>query len=90
MANSKLLGPTPDEERQREELMGEMMQARGLDVAAASRVDGGLAFLEATTKCRLCPDEEACRHWLAGQTGPTPREFCPNDAFFSTSLKKQA
>jgi hypothetical protein len=53
-------------------------------------VDGGVAFLEATTKCRLCPDEEACRHWLAGQTGPTPREFCPNDAFFSTSLKKQA
>ena len=36
MANSKLLWPTPDEERQRRELMGEMMQARGLDVAAAS------------------------------------------------------
>jgi uncharacterized protein DUF6455 len=89
MANSKLLWPTPDEERQRQELMGEMMQARGLDVAAASRVDGGLALLEATTKCRLCPDEEACRHWLAGEAGSTPAEFCPNDAFFSTSLKKQ-
>ena len=88
MANSKLLWPTQDEERQRQELMGEMMQARGVDVAAVSRVDGGLALLEATTKCRLCPDEEACRHWLAGQTG-SPSEFCPNDAFFSTGLKKR-
>ena len=79
MANSKLLWPTQDEERQRQELMGEMMQARGVDVTAVSRVDGGLALLEATTKCRLCPDEEACRHWLAGQTG-SPSEFCSNDA----------
>ena len=47
MANSKLLWPTQDEERQRQELMGEMMQARGVDVAAVSRVDGGLALLEA-------------------------------------------
>jgi len=60
MANSK----------PRQEPMGEMMQARGVDVAAVSRADGGLALPEATTKCRLCPDEEACRHWLAGQTGP--------------------
>ncbi len=88
MANSRLLWPTPDEERRRQELMGEMMQARGLDGAAASRVDGGLALLEATTKCRLCPDEEACRHWLAGAGGPPPSDFCPNDAFFSTGLKK--
>ena len=89
MANSKLLWPTQDEERQRQELMGEMMQARGVDVAAVSRVDGGLALLEATTKCRLCPDEEACRHWLAGQAGSTPSEFCPNDALFSTGSKKR-
>jgi Family of unknown function (DUF6455) len=89
MANSRLLWPTPEEERQRQELMGEMMQARGVDVATAKRVDGGLALLEATGKCRLCQDEEACRHWLAGEPGPTPTEFCPNAAFFSTGLKKQ-
>jgi hypothetical protein len=64
MANSK----------PRQEPMGEMMQARGVDVAAVSRADGGLALPEATTKCRLCPDEEACRHWLAGQTG-SPSEI---------------
>jgi uncharacterized protein DUF6455 len=89
MANSKLLWPSPDEERQRQELMAEMIEARGVELDAASRVDGGLALLEAKAKCRLCPDEEACRHWLAGQAGPTPSEFCPNDAFFSTGLKKQ-
>ena len=66
-----------------------MMEARGVDVAAAERVDGGLAMLEAATKCRLCPDEDACHDWLAGEAGPTPSEFCPNTAFFSTSLKKQ-
>ena len=69
MANSRLLWPSPDEERQRQELMDQMMEARGVDVAAAARVDGGLAMLEAATKCRLCPDEEACRHWLAGEAG---------------------
>ena len=37
MANSK----------PRQEPMGEMMQARGVDVAAVSRADGGLALLEA-------------------------------------------
>jgi len=62
LANSKPLWPTQDGEHQRQELMGEMMQARGVDVAAVSRADGGLALLEATTKCRLGPDEEACRH----------------------------
>ena len=84
-----LLWPSPYEERQRQELMDQMMEARGVDVAAAARVDGGLAMLEAATKCRLCPDEEACRHWLAGEAGPKPSEFCPNATFFSTSLKKQ-
>ena len=85
MANSKLLWPSPDEERQRQELMREMMEARGVDAAA----DGGLAMLEAAGKCRLCPDERSCRHWLAGEAEPTPSEFCPNAAFFGTSLKKQ-
>ena len=67
-------GGTMANSKPRQEPMGEMMQARGVDVAAVSRADGGLALLEATTKCRLCPDEEACRHWLAGQTG-SPSEI---------------
>jgi hypothetical protein len=80
MANSKLLWPTQEEERQRQELMGEMMQARGVDVVAVSRVDGGVALLEATTKCRLCPDEQACRHWLAVKRSRR-RNFVPMTRF---------
>jgi hypothetical protein len=81
MANSRLLWPSPDEERQRQELMDQMMEARGVDVAAAARVDAGFAMLEAATKCRFCPDEEACRHWLAGEAGPTPSESVPTPRF---------
>lgn len=88
MANSRLQWPSPDEERQRQELMDQMMEARGVDVAAAARVDGGLAMLEAATKCRLCPDEEACRHWLAGEAGPKPSEFCPNATLFQHQLEE--
>ncbi|MGA7457439.1 MAG: DUF6455 family protein [Methyloceanibacter sp.] len=87
MANSKLLWPSPDEERQRQELMDQMMQVRGVDVVAASQVDGGLALLEAIGKCRLCGDERACRHWLAREPGSTPQDFCPNADFFGTLLK---
>ena len=31
MANSRLLWPSPDEQRQRQELMDQMMEARGVD-----------------------------------------------------------
>lgn len=89
MANSRLLWPSPEEQSQRQELMDQMLQLRGVDSAAASRVDGGLAMLEAKGKCRLCPNETACRDWLEGEAAQTPMEFCPNAAFFSTCLKKQ-
>ena len=39
-----LLWPSPDEERQRQELMNQMMEARGVDVAAAARVDGRAGY----------------------------------------------
>jgi hypothetical protein len=88
MANSRLFWPTPEEARERQELMDQMMQVRGVDVAAASKADGGLAFREAIGKCRLCRDEGVCRQWLAGETRTTPHDFCPNADFFSTLLKK--
>jgi hypothetical protein len=62
--------------------MDQMMETCGVDVPAAIRVDGGLAFIEARAKCRYCLHEGVCRHWLAsdGQLGPA--DFCPNAAFF--------
>jgi hypothetical protein len=47
MPNSRLVWPTHEELRQRYELMGRMMETRGVDVVEALRVDGGLAFIEA-------------------------------------------
>jgi hypothetical protein len=88
MAKSRLFWPTREEARERQELIDEMMQVRGVDAAAAAKVDGGLAFLEAIGKCRLCGNEGACRHWLAGEVDSAPQEFCANADFFSTLLKK--
>jgi len=84
MQSSRLLWPTLEEARQRQDLMDWMMQIRGVDVLTALGVDGGLAFIEARAKCRYCLDEGVCRQWLAA-----PRmapDFCPNAAFFRSCL----
>ncbi len=80
MSKSRFLWPMLEEVRHRQELMDRMMQTRGVDVLAALRADGGLAFIEARAKCRYCLHEEACRRWLVAPK--TPPEFCPNAAFF--------
>jgi hypothetical protein len=82
MPNSRLLWPTPEEARHRQELMDRMMETRGVDVLAALRVDGGLAFIEARAKCRYCRHEGVCRRWLATEGPRMPPDFCPNAAFF--------
>ena len=82
MPNSRLLWPTREELRQRYELMDRMMEARGVDVLAALRVDGGLAFIEARAKCRYCQHEGVCRHWLESEGKRGSADFCPNATFF--------
>ena len=69
--------------------MDRMMQASGVNVLTAVRVDGGLAFIEARAKCRLCLHEGSCRDWLESCEGlQTPPDFCPNARFFCT-LKRE-
>jgi hypothetical protein len=80
MQSSRLLWPTLEEARQRQDLMDRMMQIRGVDVLTVLGMDGGLAFIEARAKCRYCLHEEACRRWLVASQ--TPPNFCPNAAFF--------
>jgi hypothetical protein len=65
-------------------LMQRMIKASGVNAYMALRVDGGLAFLEAETKCRFWLHEEACRLWLEDEDGDVrrPPEFCPNAGFF--------
>lgn len=87
MPNSRLLWPTREELRQRYGLMDRMMETRGVDVLAALRVDGGLAFIEARAKCRYCQHEGVCRHWLASEGQRGPGDFCPNAAFFKSLIE---
>jgi hypothetical protein len=88
MPNSRLLWPTREELRQRYELMDRMMETRGVDVLAALRVDGGIAFIEARAKCRYCQHEGVCKHWLASEGQRGPVGFCPNAAFFKSLIER--
>lgn len=78
--------PLLEQVRRRQKLMDRMMVTSGVDIYSAARVDGGLAFLEASTKCRVCQHEGACVLWLEAADGPkSPPEFCPNAHFFRSS-----
>jgi uncharacterized protein DUF6455 len=75
--------PTFQQVVRRQKLMLRMMEAMGVNVPDAMRVDGGLAFLEAQGKCRSCANDDSCRQWLdsSEQARGTP-EYCPNVTFF--------
>lgn len=62
------------------------MVTSGVDIYSAANVDGGLALLEASTKCRLCKHEDACVFWLEEADGlKSPPDFCPNARFFKAN-----
>jgi hypothetical protein len=83
MPTSTRLWPTLDQVLRRQEFMDRMMRTSGVDVLAAVRVDGGLAFFEARAKCRFCLHEGTCRGWLESADGlQMPPDFCPNARFF--------
>ena len=83
MPISTPLWPTLKQISRRHALMDRMMRTSGVDVPAAVRVDGGLAFIEARAKCRYCLHEGVCRDWLEASEGlQTPPDFCPNARFF--------
>ena len=69
---------------QQAELMDRMMQRLGVDLATAARLENGMAWYEARSKCIACPSERQCQDWLrAGVEPPTePPDFCHNSAFF--------
>jgi hypothetical protein len=89
MAVSRGLWPLLEQVRRRQELMDRMMLTTGVKMSRVVSIDGGLAFLEASSKCRLCPNESACVHWLeAAETPETPPEFCPNAKLFKSCGNK--
>jgi hypothetical protein len=63
--------------------MDRMMERTGVNPVEAACVDGGLAWLEARTKCNFCRHVVKCCNWLEGSdTRITPAEFCLNSEFF--------
>jgi hypothetical protein len=71
------------------ELMDRVMEQLGVNPAVAARMDRGLGFYEARSRCIACSHERACRAALQGaalQTGPL--SFCPNAAFLMACLRE--
>jgi hypothetical protein len=72
------------------ELMDRVMEAAAVNPTRAARIDRGMAWYEARSRCIACHNDRICRSWLAatdgGQVWDTPL-FCPNRAFFE--LAKQ-
>ena len=67
------------------ELMDRMMERVGVAPVEAACVDGGLAWLEARTKCIFCRHVGECCSWLEGyDTRATPADFCPNTEFLDS------
>jgi Family of unknown function (DUF6455) len=85
MGSSKELWPLMEQVRRRQRLMDRMMLTTGVNMSRVVNLDGGLTFLEARSKCRLCPDESACVHWMEdAEALEAAPEFCPNAKFLKS------
>jgi hypothetical protein len=83
MPSSSRFWPTRAEVRRRQRLMRRMIRASGVEPERVAKVDGGLALGEASTKCRYCLHDKACRIWLASpEVLRGYPDFCPNVRFF--------
>ncbi len=73
------------------ELMDAMMQRAGVRPAVAVRIDQGMGWYDARTRCIDCVAEQHCRKWLESADATVePPEFCPNARFFRQCLSRQA
>jgi Family of unknown function (DUF6455) len=74
------------------DLMDRVIERVGVNPAVAARVDRGVAFYEARTKCISCCLEQECRKWLEQRPvePPGPADFCPNAEFLRYCARKEA
>jgi hypothetical protein len=66
------------------DLMNHMMECVGVAPARASRLDKGMAFYEARSRCIACAHDRLCRRWIEAQHGATASEppgYCANREF---------
>jgi hypothetical protein len=67
------------------EQMDQMLQCLGAEPVRLVRVDEGMVWYEARTRCIACIHDERCRGWIAerlDQTSSKPPAFCPNAELF--------
>lgn len=65
--------------RRRHRYMRRMLRIAGIKPQDAAQVDGGLAILEARTKCAYCQHDDQCQAWLnSGGDLSQIQAFCSN------------
>jgi hypothetical protein len=72
------------------DLMDRVREAIGVSPTRAARIDRGMAWYEARSRCIDCLDDRKCRAWVVGLDGKAARlpAFCRNAEFFR--LAKQS
>ncbi len=68
--------------------MRRMMTSVGLDPdkLASSYAGAGLDMQAVRTRCRMCPAEDLCERWLAGEVAGD-NGFCPNAKIFGGAVR---
>ncbi len=68
--------------------MRRMMTGVGLDPdnLASSDAGAGLNMQAVRTRCRICPAEDLCERWLAGEVAGD-NGFCPNAKIFGGAVR---
>jgi len=69
---------------QQAKLMDSMMECIGVEPVRAARMDKGMAWYEARSRCIACVHDRRCAAWISGQITQTsaPPEYCGNAEFF--------
>ena len=67
------------------DLMDRMIERVGVNPAVVARLDRGMTWYAARTRCVECNHSRECRAWVNGSApGTSPPGFCPNAALFQS------
>jgi hypothetical protein len=67
------------------ELMDRMIERVGINPAVVARLDRGMTWYAARTRCIECCHARECRAWVDdGRPSAAPPDFCPNAALFQS------
>lgn len=67
------------------DLMDRMIDRVGVNPAVVARLDRGMTWYAARTRCIECSHSRECRAWVDGTAaGTAPPDFCPNGRLFES------